>query len=372
MKNDTITVIAKPTHNCNLACKYCYVDQRAEKGYMTEKILIQSIKKISDTFKRSHWIWHGGEPLLIGLNFFKQIREIQQYYSKRGNKFRNSIQTNGTLIEDQLLDFIDETGDFNMGLSIDGPKELNDKTRVYRDNSGGFEKIMLGIRKVKERKKGRVGIICVINKWNINRPELLYNFFKNEKLNVQFNPLIPSKRVQENQDELGITPKQYGEFLLKMWKIYNEDCLRKGKVSIDIDPFMEVIGNLGTEKPLGCNYSGACRDNFISIGPKGDIYPCGRFDGVKQFWMGNIQSHTIKEMMESSTNQKLKKRNLETITGCNSCNFVTICNSGCMHNAYLSGDLNRKDPYCASYKILFGAMKTVLDKEIENVKGGKI
>ena len=109
-------------------------------------------------------------------------------------------------------------------------------------------------------------------------------------------------------NELGITPKQYGNFLSTLWDIYNEDVKIDDKVSIDINPFMEIIGNLETGKPLGCNYSISCRDSFISIGPQGDLYPCARFDGAPNFWMGNIKTNTIEEAVNSQINKNLKKR----------------------------------------------------------------
>lgn len=213
------------------------------------------------------------------------------------------------------------------------------------------------------------GAICVVSLKNINYPQELYNFFKSEKINVKFNPLIKSGRAKENINDLGITSKQYGNFLLKLWNIYNKDVNKEKKVVIDIDPFIEVIGNIGTNRPLGCNYSISCRESFISIGPKGDIYPCGRFDGIKEFWMGNIKENTIEESINSNINRELKKRNLESVTGCSKCDFGKVCNSGCMHNAYSNGDLFGKDPYCDSYHKLFREMKKVLDSEIE-LKGG--
>ena len=249
-------------------------------------------------------------------------------------------------------------------MSLDGPKELHNRTRIYKGGGGSFKDVMGAVNSVRKRKKDiGGGAICVVNAKNIEYPKQLYEFFKSEEINVKFNPLIKSGRAEKNLKYLGITPKQYGDFLLRFWKIYNEDVKKEGKVTIDVDPFMDVIGNLETNNPLGCNYSLSCRDSFISIGPQGDIYPCGRFDGIHEFWMGNIKTHTIEEAINSQINQKLKKRNLESVTGCKTCNFGKVCNSGCMHNAYSSGDAFGKDPYCSSYLLLFKEMKKILGNE---------
>lgn len=303
----------------------------------------------------------------MGLEFYELIKDIQSFYTKKGKRFSNSIQTNGTLITNELLDFIEETGDFHIGMSLDGPKDIHNKTRVYKDGKGSFKDVMGAVDLIKKRKKCvGGGVICVITEQNINNPKKLYEFFKSENINVKFNPLIKSGRAEENLEELGITPKQYGNFLLKLWEIYNEDVQKEKKVTIDIDPFMNVIGNLETKKAIGCNYSVSCMDSFISISPNGDIYPCGRFDNIQEFYMGNIQKHTIKEVLNSEIHKSLRKRGLETVTGCGNCNFGKICNAGCMHNAYCNGDVFGKDPYCSSYITLFKNMENVLN--IEKIK----
>jgi uncharacterized protein len=227
----------------------------------------------------------------------------------------------------------------------------------------------MGQKLLKEKNMGG-GAICVVSSKNINHISEIYNFFKSEKINVKFNPLIKSGKAKENMQDLGITSSQYGNFLLQLWDVYNKDVKRDGFVSIDIDPFMEVLGNLGTDKPLGCNYSVSCRNNFISIGPMGDVYPCGRFDGIKEFWMGNIKEDTIRNIINCETNKKLKERKLENIASCVKCDFGKICNSGCMHNAYCNGNIFEHDSYCKSYKLLFSKMKEVFDSEID-LKGGE-
>lgn len=363
-----ISVIAKPTHECNLKCRYCYLEESAEDGRMSEGLMVQSIEKVSSFAEDSHWIWHGGEPLLMGIDFFRAVKDVQDFYRKKEKKFSNGIQSNATLVTPELVDFIKKTRDFNVGTSIDGPREVHNRTRIYADGTGSFDDVLTGQKLLKRERIGG-GAICVINAQNIDFPQELYNFFKSERINVKFNPLIKSGRAKENLNDLGITPKQYGDFLLKLWNIYNEDVKKEGKVSVDIDPFMEVLGNIGTGKPLGCNYSVSCRDNFISIGPQGDIYPCGRFDGIREFWMGNVKKGTIEEAVTSGINSKLKERNLSNVRGCSSCDFGKVCNSGCMHNAYFSGDVSGKDPYCSSYQMLFKEMKSVLDTETE-LKGG--
>lgn len=360
--NSTLTVIAKPTHDCNLQCKYCYIDRAAENGRMGDELLALTIERVSDFVDKSHWIWHGGEPLLMGLDFYSLVRDIQDFYEKRDKEFSNSIQTNATLITENFVEFVRRTRDFHPSTSVDGPEDVHNRTRVYSDGRGSFSDVMKGLRLMKGRKKGG-GVICIVNAQNIEDAEGLYRFFKSERMHVKFNPLIKSGRAKEDTGNLWITPKQYGRFLLDLWEIYNEDVIKEGYVTIEIEPFIEVIGNIESRKPFGCNYSSSCRDDFISIGPQGDIYPCGRFDGIVEFWIGNVRTHSIEEATNSDVNTCLKGRGLESVASCDSCGFGNVCNSGCMHNAYLDGDVLGKDPYCVSYKMLFLRMTQVLGAE---------
>ena len=127
-----LTAIVKPTHDCNLRCEYCYIEENAERGRMSSKTLLNTLDQVSEASgdEEAHFIWHGGEPLLMGLEFFKEIATLSDKLRKKGKEISNSIQTNGTLVTEELLDFIEAKKDFYLGFSLDGSQEINDKTRV--------------------------------------------------------------------------------------------------------------------------------------------------------------------------------------------------------------------------------------------------
>src|SRR3989344_2667671 len=206
MARKALAVIAKPTHACNIACKYCYIDPKAEAGSMSQQILSQSIEKVSDYADSSHWIWHGGEPLLMGLDFYKTIKDIQDFYRQRGKRFTNGIQTNATLLTNEFLNFFEKTQDFHIGTSIDGPRELHNASRIYQSGKGSYDEVMRGINLMKKRNRHKLnghnrngvggGAICVISKVNVDYPQELYDFFKSQSINVKFNPIIESGRAK--------------------------------------------------------------------------------------------------------------------------------------------------------------------------------
>jgi uncharacterized protein len=361
MVGNSISVIIKPTNFCNLNCIYCYDSENKDNGEMDEKTLENSIKKIQNNFSSVSWIWHGGEPLLRGLDFFKKAKGLEEKYKKGDSRIKNGMQTNATLIDKDWIDFIKETNSFHMGISIDGPKEINDKTRIFKNWRGTYNRIYRGISLLSENRFG-IGAVCVINKNNFNKSNELYHFFRTNKINVKFNPLISAGEALKSFEDVGISSKEYNFFLKEMWQNYKKDSYLRGEAPIEIDPFIEFISNKIIKTPIGCNFSESCRDSFLSITPSGDIYPCGRFEGEKDFYMGNINSDSLEKVLSSRIEGKLKRRGLEEIdSSCKVCEIKEICNSGCMHNAYTSGDIMKKDPYCSSYKLL----NTLASKELE-------
>ncbi len=376
MVSNRITAIVKPTHECNLACKYCYVEEGAEQGRMSSKTLENFIEQMLSIPGKDnvHFIWHGGEPLLMGLDFYREAVNIQNRLNKN-KKIDNCMQSNATLIDDKVLDFCEEYN-FDIGSSLDGPEEIHNLTRVYSDGRGSFKDVWKGLQMLKQRnaelrkraKEGEHpkylggGAITILTSKNIGRINEVYDFFKTNKMSIKINPLIKSGKAKNNFEELSIGPKEYGKSLVKLF----DSWFYEKEKGIDVDPLSSILGNLMTGKPVNCNFGESCRNSFISVGPLGDVYPCGRFDGVKEYWLGNVNETSMDKMINSKSHLSMSKRKVEE---CSPCKYNKICNSGCMHNAYMKkGSIQDKDYYCASYKILFEHLDKALNLELEKAR----
>lgn len=352
-----IAIIAKATHDCNLGCSYCYVDPNAERGQMSELTLRNMTNQSLENHDSVSFIWHGGEPLKVPLDFYRKAVEFQQQYS--GKEITNGFQTNGTLVTPEVIDFCKQYK-FNIGFSLDGPEEINDLTRHYPTGESSFNQTMEGIRLARNAGLGG-GIIVVLNKHNIHRLDEIYSFAKENKIGLKLNPLIKSGAAVDNYKDLGISPSEYGVQLVKLFDKWVEEGSE-----LSINPFEEIMGNILTGNPWGCNYSASCQNSFISVGPQGDVYPCGRFDGVGGFHLGNINSKDIKEILQSSKRLYLRDRFSRLEEECGNCEFKSICNSGCMHNAYMkNGKIDDKDYYCASHKTLFSHIGKFIQQQLE-------
>jgi uncharacterized protein len=349
---------------------------------MDSKTLEKLIQQLSSLPNKDkiHIIWHGGEPLLMGIPFYQQAVAFEQKYGN-GKKFDNSMQSNATLVTEEVLDFC-EQNDFNIGSSLDGPEDIHNLTRVYGKGEvqrGSFQDVWRGIQMIRKRNeeirmrtpKGQKpvhiggGAIAILNRLNIGRLDEIYDFFKQKGMSVKINPLIKSGRATANYEDLGIGPAEYGLALVKLFDRWFYESER----GIDVDPLSTILGNLMTGKPISCNFGENCRTGFISVGPNGDVYPCGRFDGVKEYWLGNLNQVPLAEILESRQHKMMFDRSAKTIQGCSSCDYSKICNAGCMHNAYMQrGQIGDKDYYCASYKILFDHLSKALVPELEKAR----
>lgn len=373
-----ITAIVKPTHDCNLRCRYCYVPENAEQGKMDEKTLENTITKVTKFNGKkngaTHFLWHGGEPLLIGLDFFEKIVEIETPLRNEGYRITNGIQSNGTLVNDAFLNFCEKQNDFHIGLSLDGPKEIHNAVRPYKTGGGSFDDVYRAVKLLQKRneelraedKKGNLGggVICTLNKQNIGKIEELYKFFHDEKIDVKVNPLIRSGRAIHGYDRIAITPREYGEAMIKLFDIWFDDPNQR----ISIDPLEQIMGNLMTKVPHGCQYGESCQKRFISVGPTGAVYPCGRYDGLVEFYLGNINTDSMEDIDIRPIREKMKQRGSETVSGCKPCEYKNICNSGCAHNAYMiRGNFMDKDYYCAGEKMIFKHIENVLQRELKKV-----
>ncbi len=361
----SLTVIIEPTHECNLSCKYCYVDKNAEKGRMNNKTLKNSIQKIAIFHGKgikSLFEWHGGEPLLVGLDFFKEVINVQKEMGVE-YEFENSIQTNGTLITEEIADFFKENN-FFVGLSLDGPRALNNKTRRYKNGRGTFGDILRSIGILRERGM-EVGTIVTLNKQNIKDVKLIYQFLKEYKINAKFNPIVKSSRAIENYEELAISPEEFEEARLELFDMWFND-----KQSPHLYCFESTLKNILSKNHFHeCTFSDSCQKDFISIGPQGDAYPCGEFDGNKKFRYGNINEGSLEAIFSHPMRKKLLKR-AESIEECKDCDYQKLCGGGCMRNAYaFSGNVMDKDPYCPAYKSLFRHISNKIFKnECKEVK----
>ncbi|MDQ5767937.1 radical SAM/SPASM domain-containing protein [Thiothrix subterranea] len=347
------TVIIKVINECNLRCTYCFVEPSVPRKVMiTETIVRQLLDELEKYSAEStiHLVWHGGEPTLAQPTFFRRMKELQ---AGRSIKFVNLIQTNGTLLTDSYVSVLKHL-DFHIGLSLDGPESLNDRARIDKKGHGSFAKIQHAIE-ILRKYKMPFGVLATIAQHNINDADKLYTFCKDHGVSLKLSPLYHSGKATCNIDSLAISIDEYTVFTNQLAKLWLED-----DDPVKIDPIEPLLVNvLGGSAAIGCAFSKNCHHNILAIGPTGDLYPCGMFQGFPEFSYGNILTTSLNDVVSSNVFRRMDNRSNAIAETCSPCSIREKCNGGCpFHSMVNIGFLNEKTPLCQPYK---NSITTILD-----------
>lgn len=347
-----LTLIVKVTNACNTRCRYCFIEPEIFHQTMTVATMQRVVRAFLDSsqFTSIQFVWHGGEPLLRGRAFFEQIIAEERARPTRVH-VANAVQTNATHLDDDLLELLTTNG-FHIGLSLDGPARVNQRSRqlrVVRDHDA--HEVTVGAA-ARLRERGRTpGAIVVVNRLNVGSPAAIYREFKRHGIEMQLNPLVQSGLAAAGEEDLGITADQYGEFLVRMFDLWFDDP----HPTISIEPFRHHISRiLGISTAPNCHFARSCHRSFLGISPHGDLFPCGMFQGEPEFRYGNIHDLAPEDVATTALFDRIDRREQRVLATCSSCVFLDLCYSGCMfHSLKNQRAFEEKDYYCGSYKRYF-------------------
>ncbi len=331
-------VFAKPIGSlCNLDCRYCYYLQ-TERLYPNresfrmaddclEQYIEQHIEACPDEVIR--FSWHGGEPLMLGLDYFRKIVALQRKHQPSNQRIANGIQTNGTLLNEQWCRFLAEEG-FAVGLSLDGPTEMHDRYRVTKDGQPTHEQAM---RRYKLLQKHRVytDILCVVNADNVRRPAEVYRFFKQiEAPYVSFLPLVePRPDTETGVSPLSVPAETWGDFLCTIFDEWVSEDIGRIKVQI----FEEAARTAFGQEHSLCIFRLTCGDIPV-VEHNGDFFSCDHFVDAEHR-LGNIRQTPLVELLESPVQKAFGQAKLDTLPDyCRVCDVRTMCNGECPKNRF--------------------------------------
>ena len=343
---------------CNLDCEYCYYLEKEElypetKSFRMEDSTLENYIRqyieTQSTLSEITFAWQGGEPTLMGIDFFRKAVELQDKYRRSGMTIRNSLQTNATIINDEWAIFFKENN-FLIGISIDGPPKLHDHYRFDKKGDPSSADVLRGLR-LFQKHEVDYNILCVVNNYNGDYPVQIYNYFKD--LGAQFMQFIPIVEHFGDGSEVSprsINPKQYGRFLCAVFDEWVKEDI--GKIFIQIfDVSLEAW--LGF-KPSLCIFNETCGD-AMAMEHNGDVYACDHYV-TPEYLVGNIGETPIADIINLPFQRKFGEDKKDTLPPyCLDCEVRFVCNGGCPKNRFI--DTPNGDPglnyLCEGYKMFF-------------------
>ena len=374
-------LLSKPTGaTCNLDCKYCFFLSKemlypGDRFRMSDELLDSYIRQLlqAHPIGEVSVAWQGGEPTLMGLDFFKRAVGYVEKYRKPGQIILHTIQTNGTLLNDDWCAFFKEHN-FLVGLSVDGPKEMHDTYRVNKGGAGSFDRVMGGLEALR-RHEVDVNILCTIHAANADHPLEVYRFFR-DVLQIKFMQFIPivertteaflslanlgwgerpgaGRPLYTQQGTLvterSVRAEQFGRFLIAIF----DEWVGHDVGSVFVQTFDVALASWVGQQSL-CIFSPTC-GNSLALEHNGDLYSCDHFV-EPTYRLGNILETPMAAMVSSDKQRTFGQHKLTSLPKyCRNCEVLFACYGECPRNRFITtpdGDpgLNY---LCAGYKMFF-------------------
>ncbi|WP_246586559.1 anaerobic sulfatase maturase [Cytobacillus gottheilii] len=356
---------------CNLACDYCYYSQcngmPQNIGRIDDTVLEKFIIEYMNISKGYvSFVWQGGEPLLAGLDFFKKVVHLQAKYAPRNTIISNSIQTNGTLLNAEWASFFKEYN-FLVGVSLDGPEDINDARRVTGSGKGSYKRIMRGIEYLKEA-NADFNILTVLHENNITRAADLMKFYQQQNFPfVQFIPCMDFRAQEINKPGVFlITPKQYGDFLCDIFDVWYND----GMPQTSIRFFDDMLAVYLNQHAGLCSHLETCPKHLV-LEQNGDAYPCDFFIH-EEYRLGNVGVDSLEDLLTNELMENFHDLKPNLPNQCKSCEFLHLCHGGCPRNRVKSNNESCVEYFCESHKQAYRYAHERMQIVATNVKKKRI
>lgn len=363
---------------CNLRCHYCYYLEKtclykdSSKRVLSEEMLDQFTKEYieAQTMNDVLFTWHGGEPLMRPLSFYRKALELQKKYG-RGRNISNVIQTNGTLLTDEWCRFLHKNN-WLVGVSIDGPQEFHDEYRRTASGGPSWAKVMRGIQLLNKHHV-EWNAMAVVNDFNADYPLDFYHFFKEMGCRfIQITPVV--ERMVNHADgrhlatltddatapvtDFSVTPEQWGRFLCAIF----DEWVRNDVGQTYVELFDCILANWVGVTPGICVYAKECGHAGI-MEFNGDVYSCDHFV-FPEYRLGNIRKKTITEMLYGEQQQQFSRLKSQSLPKeCKKCEWEFACHGECPRTRFIKDVYGNpgKNYLCEGYRMFFRHIAPYMD-----------
>lgn len=381
---------------CNLDCTYCYYLHKSNLLHhpsstkMSDEVLELLIKQYISTNDHEQIVfsWQGGEPTLLGISFFEKVVRLQTKHNPMGKKIANTLQTNGTLLNDSWAAFLKEH-DFLVGLSVDGPEKIHNKYRYDKDGNGSFAKMMQGYEHLCQHNVAFT-TLTTVNNYNVKKPLEVYHFLTHELGSnyVQFNPCVelksyaqiaphcweksslPRKNIKKSSNELStsndiksfvtdwsVDSSDWGDFLCAIF----DDWLKHDLGRVLVNWFETAVAQTMNLPAQLCTTGELCGKG-VAIEHDGSLYSCDHYVNT-EYCLGNIKDKTLKDMVFSRKQQQFafKKQRALSID-CLHCPHGSLCWGQCPRHRFVQipNSEHGLNYLCTGFKQFYGHAKPTI------------
>lgn len=347
---DDFSLLVKPASaDCNLKCTYCfYLDKKKlypqdKKHRMSEDTLKRTLRNYFSTAQKSYSLtWQGGEPALMGTEFFQLVTDLQKKVARKGSRIINCIQTNATMVTPEMADHMARYR-FLAGCSIDGSSAMHD---VFRKTSLGrptHKDVVRGIKIFTEHGVP-VNAVCLVSSANVNHPQEVYDYLVSLGfMHIQFIPCLQQGYGEKKLDP-GISARQWGEFLVYIF----EKWFAKDMDRVSIRNFESFLAQLAMGKATECRMADRC-DQYLVVEYNGDVYPCDFFV-EPGYRLGNVHENSFEEIIDSSRYKEFSRQKSDWNPECSHCSYLQLCKGDCPGFRTKN---DKKSVLCEGWKFFF-------------------
>jgi uncharacterized protein len=383
-------VMAKPSGaTCNLDCDYCFFLSKemlypGSRFRMAEELQELYLRQLLEGHRNAPEVvvaWQGGEPTLMGLDFFRRSIDLIETHKRPGQQVLNTLQTNGTLLTDEWGVFLAEQH-FLVGISIDGPRDIHDKYRLDKGGKGTFDRVMRGLD-VLRRNKVDYNVLTTVHAASQHRGREVYRFLRDEcgATFMQFIPIVeratPETLAAANSGwgdrgrlrplyvldgslvtDRTVSPDGYGRFHIDIF----EDWVRRDIGTVYVQMFDTALANWYGEGGAMCVHSETCGQQ-LALEHNGDLYSCDHFVEPR-FKLGNIRDLPMLDMVASPQQLAFGQAKRDTLTRyCLDCDVRFACHGGCPKDRFATSPYGEPGQHylCPSYKSFFGHVRTPME-----------
>ncbi|MCF8032294.1 MAG: anaerobic sulfatase maturase [Desulfarculaceae bacterium] len=351
------SLLIKPAGpDCNLSCDYCFYLEKAElfnskqthrmTGAILEEVVRQAMRQAG---REINFIWQGGEPTLMGLDFFRKAVELQQRYG-RDQTVGNGLQTNGLLIDSQWAQFL-RSYQWLVGLSLDGPQHVHDHHRKTGRGQGTWEPVVESAKRLLDAEVA-VNALVVVTDYSVRFAQEIYEFHKNLGLNyMQFIPCVEADKQDPSAvSSFSVPSEPYGHFLCQLFDLWMDDFT-------DLTPTTSIrffdslfYQYLGLPAPE-CTLLPEC-GNYVVVEHNGEVFSCDFF--VQPAWrLGNVMYSRLSDMLNAEKQRQFGRRKAHWPDTCGDCRWLGHCAGGCPKDRLRGQGPEKQNHLCSAYQIFF-------------------